>query len=127
MCRTNRWVATAPTMVTPSHSGADRSQAGNEQRDGAGHFHHAGHDAEPLTESDLLEQVDHERNAGQFGEAGGKESRRDDTCNVQAPMRRVGRTDWMEAALILVSVACEVESEENLRRRPAMATADLFR
>src|SRR6476660_4099752 len=40
-------------------------------------------------------------------------------CNVQAPMRRVGRTDWMEAALILVSVACEVESEENLRRRPS--------
>jgi hypothetical protein len=32
-----------------------------------------------LTESDLLEQVDHKRNAGQFGEAGGKESRRDDT------------------------------------------------
>src|SRR6476659_138305 len=40
-------------------------------------------------------------------------------CNVQAPIRRVGRTDWMEAALILVSVACEVESEKNLRRRPS--------
>src|SRR5467141_3224286 len=38
-------------------------------------------------------------------------------CNVQAPMRRVGRTDWMEAALMLVSVGCEVESEEKLRRR----------
>src|SRR5258705_8653327 len=59
--------------------GADRSQAGSEQSNGAGHFHHAGHDAEPLTESDLLEQVDHERNASQFGEAGGKESRREDT------------------------------------------------
>src|ERR1700682_2423837 len=40
-------------------------------------------------------------------------------CNVQAPMRRVGRTDWMEVALMLVSVACEVESEKNLRRRPS--------
>src|SRR5258706_10796942 len=39
-------------------------------------------------------------------------------CNVQAPKRRVGRTDWMEVALMLVSVACEVESEKNLRRRP---------
>jgi hypothetical protein len=33
-------------------------------------------------------------------------------------MRRVGRTDWMEAALMLVSVGCEVESEEKLSRRP---------
>src|SRR5258707_9305624 len=40
-------------------------------------------------------------------------------CNVQAPMRRAGRTDWIEAALILVSVACEVESEMNLRCRPS--------
>src|SRR5216683_1809032 len=39
-------------------------------------------------------------------------------CNVQAPMRRVGRTDWIEAALMLVSVGCEVESDKNLRRRP---------
>src|ERR1700731_3803601 len=38
-------------------------------------------------------------------------------CNVQAPMRRVGRTDWIEAALMLVSVVCEVESEERLRCR----------
>src|SRR6266851_638344 len=35
-------------------------------------------------------------------------------CNVQAPMRRVGRTDWIEAALMLVSVVCEVESETKL-------------
>ena len=61
----------------------DRSQARNEQSDGAGHFHDAGRDAEPLTESDLLEQVDHEGNAGQFGEAGGKESRREDA--LQCP------------------------------------------
>src|SRR5258708_4779560 len=40
-------------------------------------------------------------------------------CNVQTPMRRVGRTDWMEAALMLVSVACEVESDKNLSRRPS--------
>jgi hypothetical protein len=59
--------------------GADRSQAGNEQSDGAGHFHDACREAKPLTESDLREQVDHERNASQFGEAGGKESRREDT------------------------------------------------
>src|SRR5258706_6756103 len=39
-------------------------------------------------------------------------------CNVQAPMRRVGRTDWMEVALILDSVACEVESDERLGCRP---------
>src|SRR5258705_11911995 len=39
-------------------------------------------------------------------------------CNVQAPMRRVGRTDWMEAALIFDSVVREVESEENLRCQP---------
>src|ERR1700720_369798 len=46
-------------------------------------------------------------------------------CNVQAPMRRVGRTDWIEAALMLVSVVCvcvcvcvcEVESETKLGRR----------
>src|ERR1700738_908623 len=61
----------------------DRSQARNEQSDGAGHFHHAGHNAEPLTESDLREQVDHKRHAGQFGEACGKESSRDDT--LQSP------------------------------------------
>src|SRR5882762_5386656 len=45
-------------------------------------------------------------------------------CNVQAPMRRVGRTDWMEVALMLrlrcVCVCvCEVESEKNLRCRPS--------
>src|SRR5580704_9429039 len=39
-------------------------------------------------------------------------------CNVQAPMRRAGRTDWMEAALILVSVVSEVESDEKLSRQP---------
>src|SRR5882724_8698581 len=39
-------------------------------------------------------------------------------CNVHAPMRRVGRTDWTEAALILDSVAYEVESEKKLRCRP---------
>ncbi len=59
--------------------GADRSHAGNEQSNGAGHFHDAGRDAEPLSESDLREQVDHERNAGQFGEACGKKCRREDT------------------------------------------------
>jgi hypothetical protein len=59
--------------------GTDRSQAGNEQSNGADHFHDPGHDAEPLAESDLVEQVDHEGNASQFGEAGGKESGREDT------------------------------------------------
>src|SRR5258706_13952151 len=39
-------------------------------------------------------------------------------CKRQAPMRRVGRTDWMEVALMLDSVACEVESEEKLGCRP---------
>src|ERR1700722_15332897 len=38
-------------------------------------------------------------------------------CNVQAPIRRVGRTDWMEAALMLVSVVYEVESAENVGRQ----------
>src|SRR5580704_16460917 len=41
------------------------------------------------------------------------------TCNVQAPMRREGRTDWMEVALILDSFGCEVESENRLRCRPS--------
>src|SRR6266436_5821403 len=40
-------------------------------------------------------------------------------CNVQAPIRRVGRTDWIETALMLVSIGCEVESEKKLRRRPS--------
>src|SRR5258708_32490204 len=35
-------------------------------------------------------------------------------CTVQAPMRRVGRTDWIEVALILDSIAYEVESDERL-------------
>src|ERR1700730_14494876 len=39
-------------------------------------------------------------------------------CNVQAPIRRVGRDDWIETALMLVSVGCEVDSEENLRGWP---------
>src|SRR6266702_5054814 len=36
-------------------------------------------------------------------------------CNAQAPIRREGRADRIEVALMLVSVGCEVESEENLR------------
>src|SRR5712671_6154882 len=40
-------------------------------------------------------------------------------CNVQAPIRREGRDDWIETALMLVSVGCEVESERKLRRRPS--------
>src|SRR5258707_380925 len=40
-------------------------------------------------------------------------------CNVQAPIRREGRDDWIETALMLVSIGCEVESEKKLRRRPS--------
>ena len=100
--------------------GADRSQAGKEQSDGAGHFHHAGRDAEPLTESDVLEQVDRIKGtpASLAAPAARKAAARI-PCNVQAPMRRVGRTDWMEAALILVSLGCEVESERKLGCRPS--------
>src|SRR6267142_3505102 len=36
-------------------------------------------------------------------------------CNVQAPIRRAGRTDWMEVALMLCLRLFEVESGENLR------------
>src|SRR5882724_7660001 len=40
-------------------------------------------------------------------------------CNVQAPIRREGRDDWIETALMLVSIRCVVESEKKLRRRPS--------
>ena len=83
-----------------------------------------GRDAEPLTESDLREQVDHERNAGQFGgEAGGKEGRREDA--LQRPgadaTRRDGLIGW-EVALILDSVACEVESDREAKAPTAISS-----
>src|SRR5882724_1687405 len=59
--------------------GTDRSQARKDQSDGAGYFHHAGREAEPLADSDLPKQFDHIWNAGQFGGARGKEGSREDT------------------------------------------------
>ena len=109
MCRTNTWVATAHDHGEAEPQGADRSQAGNEQSDGANDFHDASHDAEPLSESDLVEQLDHERDAGQFAEPAARNAAARIPCNVQAPIRRVGRTCWIEAALILDSMGVRLK------------------
>src|SRR5215831_20966576 len=96
---------------------ADRSQARKDQSDGASHFHHAGDDAEPLTESDLLEQVDHEGNAGQFGETGSEESCGEDTLQSPCADAARGTAELDRSCAHIRLLACKVEGETTLRCR----------
>jgi len=106
-------VATAPTMVPPSHRAPIEPGQERAARTAADHFDHADHDTEPLTESDLREQVDHEGKAASLACAGGEESRRDDGLQRPGADTTGGRDDWIETALMWSPLGVRSKARRN--------------
>ena len=75
MCRMNKMGRYRADHGAAQPQAADGSQARIDQGKGADDLDHAGDNAKPLAEPDLVKQLNHERNAGQLGRTGGKKRR----------------------------------------------------